>query len=98
MQPIPSPRALDHADHRLPAGVHINVLDRDFLLAPLAAVAIERDGMVCARCARSSTDEKKLSIAALSHKKPGRPRKSEASAPVEKTSLNRLGFRSQNPV
>jgi len=31
-------------------------------------------------------------------KKPGRPRKSEASAPVEKTSLNRLGFRSQNPV
>jgi hypothetical protein len=31
-------------------------------------------------------------------KKPGRPRKSEASAPVEKTNLNRLGFRSQNPV
>ena len=31
-------------------------------------------------------------------KKPGRPRKSEASAPVEKTSLNRPGFRSQNPV
>jgi hypothetical protein len=24
--------ALDHADHRLPAGMHINVLDRDFLL------------------------------------------------------------------
>jgi hypothetical protein len=35
-------RALDHADHRLPAGVDMDVLDRDFLLAPLAAVAVER--------------------------------------------------------
>jgi hypothetical protein len=35
---IPSPRALDH---RLPAGMHIDVFDRDFLLALLAAVAIE---------------------------------------------------------
>jgi hypothetical protein len=38
---IPSPRALDDADHRLPAGMHIDVFDRDFLLALLAAVAIE---------------------------------------------------------
>jgi hypothetical protein len=37
-----SARALDHADHRLPAGMHIDVFDRDFLLALLAAVAIKR--------------------------------------------------------
>jgi hypothetical protein len=36
---MPSPWALDHADHRLPAGMHIDVFDRDFLLALLAAAA-----------------------------------------------------------
>jgi hypothetical protein len=40
-RPIPSPRAFHHPHHRLPAGVHMDVLDRDFLLAPLAAVAME---------------------------------------------------------
>jgi hypothetical protein len=33
----PSPRASHHPDHRLPAGVHMNVLDRDFLLAQVPA-------------------------------------------------------------
>jgi hypothetical protein len=36
----PSPRRLNHTDHGLPAGMNVNVLDRDLLLA-LAAVAIE---------------------------------------------------------
>jgi hypothetical protein len=37
----PSPRGLDHADHRLPAFVYMYVLNRDLLLA-LTAMAIER--------------------------------------------------------
>jgi hypothetical protein len=37
---IPTPRGLDHTDHRLPTGVHMDVLDRDLLLA-FASVAIE---------------------------------------------------------
>ena len=38
---IHSARALDHANHRLAAGVHVDVLDRDFLLT-FAALTIER--------------------------------------------------------
>ena len=37
----PSPRGLNHTDHCLPAGMNVNVLDRD-LLGTLPAVAIER--------------------------------------------------------
>ncbi|MGC1180490.1 MAG: hypothetical protein ACLQF1_11160 [Methyloceanibacter sp.] len=37
---IPSPRGFDRAYHRLTTGVHVNVLDRNLLLA-LAAMAIE---------------------------------------------------------
>ena len=37
---IPSPWALDHADHCLPAGVNMHVLDCHLLLA-LAAVAVQ---------------------------------------------------------
>ena len=37
---IPSPRGLDHANDRLAAGMHMDVLDCDFLLT-LAAVTIE---------------------------------------------------------
>jgi hypothetical protein len=37
----PAPQGLDHADHRLPAGMNVDVLNCDLLLA-LAAVAIER--------------------------------------------------------
>jgi len=36
----PLPRGLDRADYRLPARMHMYVLNRDFLL-PLAAVTIE---------------------------------------------------------
>jgi hypothetical protein len=36
----PSPRGLNHTDHGLPAGMNVDVLDRDLLLA-LAAVTIE---------------------------------------------------------
>src|SRR3979411_551081 len=38
---IPTPRCPDHADHRLPAGMHVDVLHHDPLLT-LAAVAVER--------------------------------------------------------
>jgi hypothetical protein len=38
---IPTPRGLDYADHRLPAGMDVDVLYRHLLLA-LAAVTIER--------------------------------------------------------
>ncbi len=40
---IPTPRLTgcgDHADHRLPAGMDMNVFDRDLLLA-LAAMTVE---------------------------------------------------------
>jgi len=37
---IPSPGGLNRANHSLPAGMHMDVLDRDFLLT-LASVAIE---------------------------------------------------------
>ena len=39
-QTIPAPRALDRADDGLAAGMDVDVLNRDFLLA-LAAVPIE---------------------------------------------------------
>lgn len=42
----PSPRCLDYADHGLPAGMNVHVLDRDPLLA-LAAMAIERIEQHC---------------------------------------------------
>jgi hypothetical protein len=38
---VPIPRLTDHADHRLSAGVNVDVFDRNFLLA-LAAMAVER--------------------------------------------------------
>jgi hypothetical protein len=37
---IPSPRVLDSADHSPPAGVYMDVLDRDLLLT-LAAMFVE---------------------------------------------------------
>jgi hypothetical protein len=38
---FPTPRRLDHPHHRLPAGMDVDMLHRDLLLA-LAAVAVER--------------------------------------------------------
>ena len=38
---IPTPRCLDNSDHRLPAGMDVDVFNRHLLLA-LAAVAVER--------------------------------------------------------
>jgi hypothetical protein len=38
---IPAPRRLDEANHRLPAGMNVDMLDRHLLLAPVAVV-IER--------------------------------------------------------
>jgi hypothetical protein len=40
---VPSPQSAgcgDHADHRLPASMNVNMLDRDLLLA-LAAMPVE---------------------------------------------------------
>ena len=38
---IPTPRSFDVSDHRLSAGVHVHVLDRD-LLVTLAAMLVQR--------------------------------------------------------
>ena len=38
---IPSPWSLDHAHHRLPASMHMDVLNRDLLLT-LATMAVKR--------------------------------------------------------
>ena len=38
---IPTPRSFDVSDHRLSAGVNVNMLDRD-LLVTLAAMLVQR--------------------------------------------------------
>lgn len=38
-RPTPTRERLDSTDDRLTAGVHVDVLDRDFLLSALATVA-----------------------------------------------------------
>ena len=38
---IPTPRCLDNSDHRLPAGMYVDMFDRHLLLT-FAAVAVKR--------------------------------------------------------
>ena len=44
----PSPRVLDRADDRLPARMHVDVLDRDLLLA-LTSVTVQAFQKGCER-------------------------------------------------
>ena len=48
----PLPRGLDHANDSLTARMHVDVLDRDLLLA-LAAMSVERIELASRRCGRA---------------------------------------------